>query len=294
MPGAVKPFDAIPRLEGAVRSRPPDPDRRPDRRWWSRALCVTSCTACPRHPLHPVLVQVPLGAWTGVAILDLIPGARRASDALVATGIAAALPARRPAWWTGPRCTLSSVEWGVVHVASNRLGRVVRRVPDCADPRSAGTRANAVLPRLRRCERGGHLGGHLAYRLAGRYQPRRSCASSCPTAGTTSHRRRPDRRQAHPASARTVPLVAVRDGQAVRVLVRALHPPCRVRCTRAVSAARTATTASPARGMAASFDCATAKVVHGHGNRAAARRSRPSSTRADACWSGSRRRRTRN
>jgi hypothetical protein len=31
------------------------------------------------HPLHPVSVQLPLGAWTSAAILDLLPGTRASS-----------------------------------------------------------------------------------------------------------------------------------------------------------------------------------------------------------------------
>ncbi|CAN5274925.1 hypothetical protein BH20ACT5_BH20ACT5_17040 [soil metagenome] len=45
------------------------------------------------HPLHPVLVQVPVGAWTSAAILDAVPGGRRPATLLIAAGVAAALPA---------------------------------------------------------------------------------------------------------------------------------------------------------------------------------------------------------
>ncbi|MEJ7659708.1 MAG: hypothetical protein WKG07_08815 [Hymenobacter sp.] len=29
------------------------------------------------HPLHPVLVQIPVGAWTSAAVLDAVPGGTR-------------------------------------------------------------------------------------------------------------------------------------------------------------------------------------------------------------------------
>ena len=45
------------------------------------------------HPLHPVLVQLPVGAWLSTAILDLLPGQRRGATALLAIGTAAAVPA---------------------------------------------------------------------------------------------------------------------------------------------------------------------------------------------------------
>jgi hypothetical protein len=46
------------------------------------------------HPLHPVLTDVVLGAWTSSFLLDLIPGrrTRKASDRLVDIGILAAAP----------------------------------------------------------------------------------------------------------------------------------------------------------------------------------------------------------
>src|SRR5918994_7489068 len=46
------------------------------------------------HPLHPVLTDVVVGAWTSSFLLDLIPGrwTREASDRLIDAGILAALP----------------------------------------------------------------------------------------------------------------------------------------------------------------------------------------------------------
>jgi nitrite reductase/ring-hydroxylating ferredoxin subunit len=46
------------------------------------------------HPLHPVLTDVVVGAWTSSFLLDLLPGrrTRKASDRLVDVGILAAVP----------------------------------------------------------------------------------------------------------------------------------------------------------------------------------------------------------
>ena len=46
------------------------------------------------HPLHPVLTDVVVGAWTSSFLLDLMPGrrTRKASDRLVDVGILAAVP----------------------------------------------------------------------------------------------------------------------------------------------------------------------------------------------------------
>ncbi|MCF6735954.1 Rieske 2Fe-2S domain-containing protein [Blastococcus sp. KM273129] len=45
------------------------------------------------HPLHPVLVQVPVGSWVSAGLLDAVPPLRPAATALIGTGIAAAVPA---------------------------------------------------------------------------------------------------------------------------------------------------------------------------------------------------------
>jgi nitrite reductase/ring-hydroxylating ferredoxin subunit/uncharacterized membrane protein len=50
------------------------------------------------HPLHPALVAIPIGAWSLAAMFDLYAGlsdddfAMRASDSLIALGVAAAIP----------------------------------------------------------------------------------------------------------------------------------------------------------------------------------------------------------
>jgi nitrite reductase/ring-hydroxylating ferredoxin subunit/uncharacterized membrane protein len=46
------------------------------------------------HPLHPVLTDVVLGAWTSAVVLDVVGGERteRAADALVGLGVLAAVP----------------------------------------------------------------------------------------------------------------------------------------------------------------------------------------------------------
>ena len=45
------------------------------------------------HPLHPVLVQVPVGAWVSAGLLDAIPPLRPAASVLIGTGVAVSVPA---------------------------------------------------------------------------------------------------------------------------------------------------------------------------------------------------------
>jgi nitrite reductase/ring-hydroxylating ferredoxin subunit/uncharacterized membrane protein len=46
------------------------------------------------HPLHPVLVALPLGAWTSASVLDLLPGRRNTDSArrLIGLGLLTSLP----------------------------------------------------------------------------------------------------------------------------------------------------------------------------------------------------------
>ncbi|MGW9033199.1 hypothetical protein ACWGQ5_56800, partial [Streptomyces sp. NPDC055722] len=50
------------------------------------------------HPLHPALVQVPLGTWLSAAVLDLTSGVERPARILVALGVISAAPAALSGW----------------------------------------------------------------------------------------------------------------------------------------------------------------------------------------------------
>jgi len=45
------------------------------------------------HPLHPVLVQVPVGSWLAAGVLDAVPPLRPAATAMIGTGVLASVPA---------------------------------------------------------------------------------------------------------------------------------------------------------------------------------------------------------
>jgi hypothetical protein len=75
------------------------------------------------HPLHPAVVQFPVGAWLSTAVLDLLPGStpgtRRAATLLLAVGTAGALPAAMTG--AADYATLSRQQRrvGLVHAAAN-------------------------------------------------------------------------------------------------------------------------------------------------------------------------------
>jgi nitrite reductase/ring-hydroxylating ferredoxin subunit len=66
------------------------------------------------HPLHPVLVQVPVGSWLSAGLLDAVPRLRPAATVLIGTGVAAAMPAS----------LAGAADWSEQAVGVRRLGAV--------------------------------------------------------------------------------------------------------------------------------------------------------------------------
>lgn len=119
------------------------------------------------HPLHPMLVQLPIGSWLSAAVLDLVPtaGHRRAAGLLVGVGLAGAVPAAVSGW----------TDWAEMRPAQARVGLV----HSLANSAAVGLYGASLAHRLRRRRvrgraygyaglaavmAGGLLGGHLSYR----------------------------------------------------------------------------------------------------------------------------------
>src|SRR5439155_24750698 len=67
------------------------------------------------HPVHPVLVQMPVGMWLSATALDLLaPRADTAVRRLVAAGLAASVPA----------IAAGAVDWSEQHEQQMRVGVV--------------------------------------------------------------------------------------------------------------------------------------------------------------------------
>jgi nitrite reductase/ring-hydroxylating ferredoxin subunit len=64
------------------------------------------------HPLHPVLVHVPVGSWVSAGLLDLIPPLRPAATVLIGAGVAGAVPA----------ALAGAADWSEAEVGVRRLG----------------------------------------------------------------------------------------------------------------------------------------------------------------------------
>jgi len=120
------------------------------------------------HPLHPVLVQVPIGAFMSAAILDLLPGEGKAADTLIVTGILAtpAAAASGLADWSQMHEQQQRV--GVVHAAANAVATVLYGASLVARRRGhRGAGKVCAMAGLGVLGFSGFLGGHLAFRQAG-------------------------------------------------------------------------------------------------------------------------------
>ncbi|HEY5357814.1 MAG TPA: Rieske (2Fe-2S) protein [Streptosporangiaceae bacterium] len=119
------------------------------------------------HPLHPLAVQVPIGAWVSATVLDLVPGQERAARILVGTGVLSVLPAVLSGYTDWSRSHEQQLRVGLVHSTANVVATSCY-IASWAD-RSAGRQSRAKafgLAGLGAVLAGGVLGGHLAYRQA--------------------------------------------------------------------------------------------------------------------------------
>ncbi|WP_374684331.1 Rieske 2Fe-2S domain-containing protein [Streptomyces sp. ODS05-4] len=120
------------------------------------------------HPVHPLLVQVPIGSWLSAAVLDLLPGDRRTSaTALVGVGLGAAAPAAVAGWVDWAELQRQQMRVGLVHAAANAAGVALYAASFLARVRGR-TALGKVLgfAGLTVVGVGGAVGGHLAYRQA--------------------------------------------------------------------------------------------------------------------------------
>lgn len=120
------------------------------------------------HPLHPVLTDIPIGAWTGAMALDVFGGerSRGASDALVGLGVAGALPTAV----TGLSEIADTVESDERSLAAaHAVGNIAAVLLYSASlvARKRGNRTTGVMLSTAGWAAvlgSGFLGGHLAFR----------------------------------------------------------------------------------------------------------------------------------
>jgi nitrite reductase/ring-hydroxylating ferredoxin subunit/uncharacterized membrane protein len=118
------------------------------------------------HPAHPMLVAVPIGAWTSALVLDAVGADEAATRHLIGIGTLAAVPAAL----TGASDWLSTAgaerRVGAVHAAANYTALGLQAASWFARRRGDRARgATLSLVATSLVAVGGWLGGHLAYAL---------------------------------------------------------------------------------------------------------------------------------
>ena len=122
------------------------------------------------HPAHPLLTDLPIGAWAAAAVLDVVGGrrSRAGADTLVGFGVAAALPT----------VATGAADWseyndqrvrrvGTVHALANSVALSLYLASLAARRRGHRTKGVALsFLGLGALSVGGYLGGHLSYGLA--------------------------------------------------------------------------------------------------------------------------------
>jgi nitrite reductase/ring-hydroxylating ferredoxin subunit len=169
MLGRMQPFDSVTILEHA---EPLDPVVERVRAIVGKALRPRALRNALHgvwlgHPLHPTLVQVSVGALMSASVLDLVPGNERASQALVATGLASAGPSAVTGWADWSELHEEQQRVGLVHAALNVAGLAAYALSLAARV-SGRQRSGTVLglAGLSLISGGGFLGGHLSFRQA--------------------------------------------------------------------------------------------------------------------------------
>jgi nitrite reductase/ring-hydroxylating ferredoxin subunit/uncharacterized membrane protein len=118
------------------------------------------------HRLHPALVPVPIGLWSGALLFDLVATyrARWAADVLVGAGVASALPTAAAGLSDWADAEPEARRVGLVHASCNTLAVLCYSASLVA--RLLGRRKAGVALSLAGASAmgaGGFLGGHLAY-----------------------------------------------------------------------------------------------------------------------------------
>jgi uncharacterized membrane protein len=164
----VKPFDQIASLEeasaldgaakvlvamsAAVRSQP--------------QLAATLAGEPFGHSAHPMLVQIPIGAWVSAGWLDCLPRTERSAAVLTGIGVAAALPA----------AAAGIVDYGALDSRRRRIAALHAAANTISLACQVASLRDRLNGKLRRGQWvglagtltlsfGGVLGGHLAHRL---------------------------------------------------------------------------------------------------------------------------------
>ena len=129
--------------------------------WWKNLASGTFLG----HPLHPLLVTVPIGSWTAAAAFDLV-GDRKGAQRLIAMGILGALPTMATGGSDWAYTNGAEQRVGLVHASANSLTLTAYGLSWWERRRGHHGRGIAwsVLGATTMAV-GGWLGGHMSYAL---------------------------------------------------------------------------------------------------------------------------------
>ena len=129
--------------------------------WWKNLMSGTFLG----HPLHPLLVTVPIGSWTAAAAFDVV-GDRKGAQRLIALGILGALPTMATGGSDWAYTNGAEQRVGLVHASSNSLTLGAYALSWWERHRGNQGRGIAwsVLGATTMAV-GGWLGGHMSYAL---------------------------------------------------------------------------------------------------------------------------------
>jgi nitrite reductase/ring-hydroxylating ferredoxin subunit len=172
------------------------------------------------HPVHPLMVQVPIGAWLSAGLLDMVPGNDRATRRLIAAGLIAAGPSALVGASDLAEQHEQQLRVGVVHALANTVavlcysGSLLARVAG----RARGGKALGYAG-LGAVTVGGVLGGHIAYRQAAGANHAEQVPHQIPPGWheLIKFDELPER-QSIQLAVHDVPVMAYRDGEQVHVL----------------------------------------------------------------------------
>jgi len=121
------------------------------------------------HPVHPLLIALPIGAWSSAVLLDWLggKGSGPAADRLIVAGLLSAIPTVATGYSDWGDTTVGSAtvrRLGLVHAATNATSIALFAGSLVARGRRARGRGKLLaLAGLGGVTVGGYLGGHLTY-----------------------------------------------------------------------------------------------------------------------------------
>lgn len=136
------------------------------------------------HPVHPLLVTLPIGTWMTSLVFDVAFEDTTTARRLIGAGLAATPPAVLAGWADYALLDRRQRRVGLVHAASNAAGVTLFTLAYRAYRREQPRRARTYsLLALTAISVGGALGGHLSYAQGAgvfRWQPARALLHRSP------------------------------------------------------------------------------------------------------------------